>query len=202
MEKVKKGIDYSKSKIYKIVCDTTGLVYIGSTVETLSKRLTKHKASYNYYLKGKKTYVTSFDIIKNDNYKIILIENCPCNSKEELHREERKYIESIECVNKYIPGRTRKEYCQINKNKIKEQNKEYREINKDKIKEQTKEYRENNKHKIKEIKKKYYQNSKDKILEKNKIKIECEFCKSLVRKSHLKRHQKTLKCLKFQTIQI
>ena len=32
-------IDYTKSKIYKIVCNTTGLIYIGSTVNKLSRRL-------------------------------------------------------------------------------------------------------------------------------------------------------------------
>jgi len=225
MEKVKKGIDYSKGKIYRIVCDTTGLTYIGSTVETLSKRLTKHKDKYKQYLKGNTNFVTSFDIIKNDNYKIILLENCPCNSKEELHKIERKYIETIECVNKVIPGRTRKEYFEDNKNKLNEKNKEYREKNKDKIKEQKKEWYETNKDKMKEQKKEknkeyyennkdkhkeYYETNKDKILEQKKEyyetnkteineKIECEYCKSIVNKYKLKKHQKTNKCLKLRT---
>ena len=201
MEKVKKSkkpIDYSKSKIYKIVCDTNGLLYIGSTVQKLCKRLSGHRDKYKRYLEGKSNFITSFDIIKNNNYKIILIENYPCNSKEELEREERKYIESIECVNKNIPTRTDKEYRITNKHKIKERNKEYKLNNKDKIKEQKKEYYEKNKDKLKEN----YEKKKDKILEKRKEKIECEFCKSIITKDHLKRHQKSLKCLKFQTIQI
>ena len=34
--------DYSKGKIYKIVCNVTGLVYVGSTCEpTLARRLAK-----------------------------------------------------------------------------------------------------------------------------------------------------------------
>ena len=184
------------SKIYKIVCDTTGLVYVGSTVETLCRRLSGHKDKYKRYLKGISRYVTSFDIIKNDNYKIILIQSCPCNNKEELHREERKYIESIECVNKYIPGRTQKEYNEINKDKIKEQTKEYKLKNKDKIKEQVKQYQLKNKDKKNISNKKYYEKNKDKISERNKIKIECEYCKSLITKLQLKKHQKTNKCLK------
>ena len=205
MEKVKKGIDYSKGKIYRIVCDTTGLTYIGSTVETLSKRLTKHICDYKRYLKGKNHFITSFKILENNNYKIILIDNCPCKNKEELHREERKYIESIKCVNKFIPGRTDKEYRENNKDKIKEKNKKYNEKNKDKIKEQRIEYYENNKDKIKNTEKEYRKNNKDKINEKNKkfyenYKIECEYCKSFVNKYHLKNHHKTLKCLKFQSL--
>jgi len=210
MEKVKKGIDYSKGKIYKIVCDTTGLVYIGSTVETLSKRLTKHRHKYKIYLKSNTNFVTSFDIIKNNNYNIILIKNYPCNNKEELHREERKYIETIECVNKIIPGRTQKEWIETNKDKILEYHKEYYENNKDKIREKNKEYYEDNKDKIKEYhlknkdkireeKKKYYEDNIDKIKENQKQKIECEYCKSFVRKHGLIRHQKTNKCLKSQS---
>tara|TARA_R110001592_G_scaffold340298_1_gene628392 strand:+ start:40 stop:783 length:744 start_codon:yes stop_codon:yes gene_type:complete len=246
MENVKKRknpIDYSKSKIYKIVCDTTGLIYIGSTVETLCRRLSGHRSDYKRYLKGKYSFLTSFDILKNDNYKIILIENCPCNSKEELHREERKYIESIECVNKNIPTRTDKEYREINKDKMKEyyeinkdkikeyhkeyyednqdnykeykkknrdkikeykkqyskdnkeKVKEYKKKNRDKIKEYIKQYRENNKDKLKEIRKKYIEKNKDKIKEK----IECEFCRSTITKNHIKRHQQSLKCKKFQS---
>jgi AAA15 family ATPase/GTPase len=37
-----------------------------------------------------------------NNYKIILLENCPCNSKDELHARERFHIEnneSIKCIN-------------------------------------------------------------------------------------------------------
>jgi hypothetical protein len=216
-KKGKKGIDYSKGKIYRIVCDTTGLVYIGSTVETLSNRLSKHKNKYKCYLKGNTNFVTSFDILKNDNYKIILINNYPCNNKEELEREERKYIESIECVNKFIPGRTRKEYCEDNKEYIKERQKEYCETNKDKISEKRKIYYENNKNKIREKRKIYYENNeskikerskeyqsknKDKIKENKKQKIECEYCKCITTKNQLKRHQKSLKCKKFQSLVI
>ena len=199
-KKGKKGIDYSKGKIYRIVCDTTGLTYIGSTVETLSNRLSKHKSHYKHYLKDKNPFITSFKILENNNYKIILIDNCPCNSKEELHREERKYIETIECVNKYVPGRTDKEYRTDNKDKIKEYKKEYRENNKDKINQKNKEYREDNKDKIKETQKEWYKNNKTEINEIKKQKIECEYCKCIISKTHIKRHQKSLKCLKFQSL--
>ena len=112
---VKKQIDYSKAKIYKLVCNTTGLTYVGSTIQKLSQRLSEHKGHYKSYSQGKyKKYNTAYEIIKNNNYEIILIENCPCNSKEELHREERKYIESIGCVNKVIPTRTKKEWITSN----------------------------------------------------------------------------------------
>lgn len=62
-------------------------IYIGSTCEpTLARRLTKHVGSYKCYLEGTYPYTTSFDIIKNNNYDIILLEKCEnITSKDELH---------------------------------------------------------------------------------------------------------------------
>ena len=42
--------DYSKGKIYKLVCED--LIYIGSTIQRLSKRKAHHKELYNKYLEG------------------------------------------------------------------------------------------------------------------------------------------------------
>ena len=146
---------YSRGKIYKIVCDTTGLVYIGSTIEKLSNRLSKHRADYKRYLNKKRDIITSFKVLENNNYKIILIENFPCNSKEELHREERKYIDTIECVNKVIPTRTRHEHYTDNYDKLKEYQKKYKLENNDKLLEYQKEYRLKHKDIIREYQKQY-----------------------------------------------
>jgi hypothetical protein len=114
-------VDYNNSKIYKIVCNVTGLVYIGSTCQSaLATRLSEHRRKYKLFLNQKYTFVTSFKVLENNNYDIILIEQYPCNSKQELHKKERFYIESIKCVNKYIPNRTIKEYYNDNREKIKE----------------------------------------------------------------------------------
>ena len=94
-------IDYSKGKIYKIECNETGLVYIGSTCEeTLARRMAGHTGHYRQYLKGKRKFITSFRILKNYNYDIVLIENYPCNSKEELFARERYHTNQIDCINK------------------------------------------------------------------------------------------------------
>jgi hypothetical protein len=102
---------YSKAKIYKIVDNTSRKVYVGSTCEdTLAKRLSKHVDSYKRHLKGNYNNVTSFQILSNENYDIILIENYPCNNKDELRARERYWIENTDfCVNKNIPTRTREE---------------------------------------------------------------------------------------------
>jgi ribosomal protein S27AE len=48
-----------------------------------------------------------------------------------LTKKERYYIDSIDCINKIIPGRTDKEYYSDNKEKIKQ----YYSDNKEKIRE-------------------------------------------------------------------
>jgi hypothetical protein len=164
---------YKNGKIYKIIDNTTGNIYIGCTCKKLCQRIAGHRTAYKNYLNGTGHYITSFEILKNDNYSIILLEVYSCDTKEQLNRKEREYIDNLECVNKYIPTRTHKEYYkkyyEANKDTLNENKKIYRENNKDKIKETKKIYNENNKDKIKENQKIYRENNKDKIKENQKI---------------------------------
>jgi hypothetical protein len=58
--------DYQLAKIYKIVCNITCDVYIGSTCEPiLARRLAGHVSNYKSYLNGKCNNITSFKIIAN-----------------------------------------------------------------------------------------------------------------------------------------
>ena len=99
-------VNYKNGKIYKLKCNITNKVYIGSTAERLlCQRLRYHVKSYNRYIlnMNKSHYTTSYDILENGNYTITLLEKCPCESKDELHARERYHIERNECVNKMIP---------------------------------------------------------------------------------------------------
>ena len=154
---------YENGKIYRLVCNITNKNYYGSTTQLLSKRLYDHKKNYIYYLKSNKKYLTSFEIIKEDNFDIVLVELFNCSCKMELEKRERFYIENNQCVNKYIPTRTQEEYKETNK--YKENTKKYREINKDKLKNNIKEYREANKEKINKQRKQHREATKDKIKE-------------------------------------
>jgi len=161
-------MDYKNGKIYRIVCNETGLCYIGSTTSTLVKRLSKHKSDFKAYLEGNKNYITSYKIIENNNYDIILLEEFPCENKNQLYKRERFYIESIDCVNKIIPSRTQKEYREDNKEHLKEKTKQYNEKNKEEIKEYKKEYYEKNKDKVAEIQHNWYLKNKEEIKEQHK----------------------------------
>lgn len=172
-------VNYKNGKVYKIVCNESGLCYVGSTCEKyLSTRLSKHKSDYKKYLHDDTNhyYVTSYEVLKLNNFDIILIEKYPCESKEELYARERFYIETTECVNKYVPCRTSQEYYKDNKEKLLENVKNYRLKNIEKIREYDrkrvalrkeykkdydKNYREQNQDKIKEYSKSYRQTHKN-----------------------------------------
>ena len=90
--------DYSKGKIYKIT--GSGLIYIGSTVQTLSRRMSKHISEKKV---GRKC--ASNLLIGLDDCMITLIEDYPCERKEQLLMRERYYYDLYDCVNLQSPIR-------------------------------------------------------------------------------------------------
>lgn len=151
--------DYANGKIYKI---TSGdLTYIGSTCEpTLARRLAGHVRGYRQWKNGKYGETSSFQVFETGNYEISLLELYPCNSKDELTARERFYIETNDCVNKRIEGRTRKERYEANRTEVAKKFKEYYEDNKTELTEKAKERYEANKPEITEKVKAYYEANK------------------------------------------
>jgi len=216
-----KKINYSKSIIYKLCCKdpTIEEIYIGSTSNKRNRKYGHKTDCNNCNSKGYNYFVYQFirDNGGFQNWDMIIIEEFPCNSKNELECRERYWIETLKPeLNKYIPSRTKKEYTkkyyEENKKEINKKNKEYYEENKDYKKKYQKEYDEENKNKIKEYREKnkkelskkqkeYREENKEKIKEyyqKNKKelneKIKCEKCNCLISKQNLRAHQKTMKC--------
>jgi len=130
-------IDYKKGKIYKIVNDLNDEIYVGSTVNTLSQRMAHHKYDFERY-PDRKIYKFIRDIGGDWSHcKIILIEDYPCERKEQLLQRE-QYYKKIATLNNY-------NCFGFDKKRKKKYNKEYREANKDKIKEYKEKYYESNK---------------------------------------------------------
>jgi hypothetical protein len=85
------------------------------------------------YQEGKYRYVTSFEILECKDYKIDLIENKVCESKEQRDTVECNYIiNTPNTVNRYLPGRTRGQYYQDTKvlEEMDEYQRQYRQDNK------------------------------------------------------------------------
>jgi hypothetical protein len=172
---------YANGKIYRIVGNVeNSKCYIGSTVRALSNRMAGHRGAHKRFQNGLGTKLMSFDLFDEygvENCRIVLIENFPCNSKEELLKRERYWIENIVCVNKYIPTRTIEEWNEENK----DYQNQYRETHKEKINKRNKEYRETNIDKIR-----LYRNQK----------FECE-CGGSYLNSNKARHEMTQKHMQF-----
>jgi hypothetical protein len=103
---------YQRGKIYTIRSHKTPLIYVGSTCQKyLSSRMTDHRGKFKAYKNGKANYRSSFDIIEIDeNCYIELYEDYPCNNRRELEKREGEVIRSLDCCNKNVVGRTKKEY--------------------------------------------------------------------------------------------
>jgi hypothetical protein len=190
--------NYQESKIYKIInTELPNLIYYGSTTLKLKYRLSSHNCD-------SKRYNISSKIMFSVGYpEIILLEEYPCETKEELEARERVWIEGNECVNNNIPGRTDKEYYEDNKEKIKQ----YYQDNKEKFNEKNKQYRQDNKEKILENQKQHYQDNKKEMLEyrkqnyqDNKEKLNEKFdcvCGGKYTHQNKPLHTKTKKHIKF-----
>ena len=101
--------------IYKI---TDGeLVYYGSTTSSLTNRLGKHKCPSSK---------TNCNLLNKEKMTIELVE--AVEDEEQLKWRERYYIENNQCVNKYIPIRTKEECLELSRT--------YNNINKEHIRQQ------------------------------------------------------------------
>ena len=106
--------DYNKGKIYKIVDNTNNNIYIGSTCEpTLAHRLAEHKQDYSKYLRGVRGLTSSFKILENNDYDIVLIEDVKCDNRDQLFQRERYYQDLIPNINKLKNARTPEENKQV-----------------------------------------------------------------------------------------
>src|SRR5690606_3318434 len=139
------------------VSDSTDLVYIGSTTQSkLSSRMVGHRADYRKWLANEGVFISSFRMLEKGDARIVLVENYPCNSKDELNAREQHNIDMQGelCVNqlKDYTGLTKQEYKaqwrQENLERLFELGLQYRETNKETIRANKAAYRKKNIQKI------------------------------------------------------
>ncbi len=155
--------DYQQGKIYKLWSPSKNIIYYGSTTETLAQRLAKHKWSYKSYNNdNNKLYATSYLVLDCEDYKMELVEEYPCNNRQQLLIKEGEYIKNNDCVNKCVAGRTKieysKQYHKDNAEKESEYKKDYYINNIDKRREYLEATKEKRKAKMREYREKLKQN--------------------------------------------
>ena len=178
--------NYQNGKIYCLRSHQTDKIYIGSTTQKLSQRMTKHRNHYKY----KKTPLNSYELMSYDDCYIELLENYPCNSKEELCKKEGEYIRKLNSTNKRIAGRTKKDYYNEHKEQLLEKFKENYQNNKEHRKKCSKEYYKNNKEKVSKLNKNWTEKNKEYVKMYRNEKIKCECGKYYTRRNK-KRHEKS-----------
>ena len=124
----KKKYDYSKGKIYMITYEGCEKPYYGSTIQKLNRRFTGgHKPKYKKYIEKRKVdYCNSFEILKNENCYIKLVEDYPCNNDEELRIREQYYLDNFPCINKtnaYVSEKEKKRQDNLKSKKWRDKNK-------------------------------------------------------------------------------
>ena len=207
-------VNYSNSKIYKLCCNNTDItdIYVGSTVD-FGNRKRQHKSVCDNESSNRYNLQVYKFIRANGGWNawnMIQIEAYNATDKRSLEARERHWIETLKpSLNKYIPTRTQREWCEDNKEHVaskhkqyyqehKEQKlakqKKYNQDNREQIKQYKKQHRQNNKEALSAKSKQYYQNNKEAL----SAKVECD-CGCVVIKKHLLRHTRTAKHKFYQT---
>jgi len=201
---------YKNGKIYTIrYKNDDTLIYVGSTVVPLYKRLSNHKTdSKNPKYEIRQLYKKMNETDMKDWY-IELYEDFPCERKEQLNKREGQVIREIGTLNKQISGRTNKEWREENKEQIKEKkkehygdnkehynkkNNEYYKLNKEQILEKQKEYYKDNKEHHNKKNNEYRENNKEKIKEHASVIVLCD-CGCSIQKQEIARHKRSNKHL-------
>lgn len=174
-------IDYSKGKIYKLEpISGESECYIGSTCSELDDRKKRHENQYNDTTVHKCTSRLLFDKHGINGVKITLIEDYPCENREQLHKREGEWqVKTPNCVNKNIAGRGQKQYYQDTRDtRLEYQNRYYGE-HKQQARAYQDSWRAENKESYKKSYKKYYQDNKERL--KQKYQDKKEHCKEQYR---------------------
>jgi hypothetical protein len=214
-------VNYANGKIYQVMAKhggDTGDVYVGSTTkEYLSQRMDEHRKHYRLWKGGNHHYITVYGIFEKygiENCCIVLLELVNATSIDELHARERHWIQSMPCVNKNIPGRTKVEYRVDNREQILARQAQYRADNREQIlarqaqhyvvnREQVlahhAQYYADNREQVSARQSQYYIDNHELIILKRSEKVLCE-CGCSVRRSSMSAHRKSQKHLaKLQT---
>lgn len=214
-------VNYQDGKIYKIICKSTGRIYIGSTCQKyLSSRLQGHLQRYRNYERDDH-FVSSFPVLENNDWEIALIENYPCDTKEELHARERYWKDNSPnsvnirnpirtkdddriYANKYrsehldLVAKNKKKHYEKNKDNILLKQKQNYEKNREEVLLRCKIYRDNHQDQKRQTDKAYREKNREKIRQVDNEKNECP-CGGRYSRTNKIKHMRTTKHQEWET---
>ena len=175
---------YNFSKVYKLYNEATGMFYFGSTCQPLHMRLYDHKKNSKKEKCKKIKLYAYFNEQTFDDFKIVLVEEFNLQNKQQLLREENKYIEEHRedplCIN------TRRAYSGFDDKK--EACRDYWRQHRETLLIKQKEYRNDNIEQIREYDR--LRNKTEARKEQRAMRIKC-ICGMEMRADSRKDHEKT-----------
>ena len=171
--------------IYKIICNHSNDVYVGSTFNRLSDRLRQHISHYSIWSSGTVNEVNEhvcvsiypyFEKYGVSNFTIVPIKQYEVIDRKHLMMYEQIWINKLKCVNKHAAFNPLNQSGKLRYHSNKARINDWKSKNKDKIDSINQRYREKNRDKISE-------------------KVECA-CGGTYSKQHKARHFKTARHLK------
>ena len=181
---------YASAKIYKIVNNAYTMCYYGSTTQQLSKRMYMHRNSYKLFGEGKGYSLSVYDIFDAqgiDNCKIELVEECPCESREQLRKREGFYIRNNECVNKRVAGQTVPEWRSANRDHVRQMQADWRSANQEHVKQIIADWRSANQEHVKQTNADWKSANRERLQEK----VTCDVCGGVCSRQCLGRHKRS-----------
>jgi hypothetical protein len=100
-------------RIYRISAPGCDRVYVGSTRQTLSTRLSKHQYAMRRWQRGNYPYMTSFVLVGQPDVSIDVIEEEEFQDIQHMRDREAYWIARLPSVNRCTPGRSRVESSRI-----------------------------------------------------------------------------------------
>lgn len=94
-----------KMSIYIVRSKNSRDVYYGSTQQTLSRRMSTHRAAWTFWKNGSKKYCSSFILFEQGDCYIELVEDVDLPTKAHVKALEGKYQRENDCVNIREAGR-------------------------------------------------------------------------------------------------
>ena len=184
----RKPRDYKNGKIYCLRNYLNDEIYIGSTCQSLSRRMAYHRQDSIKQNRQRILIYKTMTELGRDNFYIELIEEYPCENLSQLTRREGELTRELKAsLNQKIAGRTpeefklecpdkikisqlnrRKRYNEKNQEKVKVYVKEYYKQNQETILENRRRYRELHKEDINKKKREYYINNREKMIERDR----------------------------------
>lgn len=175
-------MDYANGKVYKIVNDIDDEIYVGSTRDSLCKRMSSHRSMAKNPL-GKYSQGKIYQKMRGcgiEHFRIVLVEEYPCKNKDQLRAREEYWRKELQATLNSVSAYTSKE-------EAKKRNNDYYHEHHDYFLQKKREYNKKNKEEINKKNREYHKVNKEKIAKHQQEHHFCE-CGYTYAQNHKQRH--------------